>query len=343
MKALSAVIVEKCKVEMQEEEIDETSVQDNEIIIKNKYSVISAGTELANYTAKDKGVYVKGNWNAYPYHPGYGAVGEVINFGKNFQDLKKEDEIFYIGKHSSLERYDRGFWVKPPDGIDPIDATFLRMGMVSISALNKAEFLPNDIVVIIGLGVVGNIAAQLFSNAGCQVIGFDLAKKRIDIAKECGIEHTSSLSGNDALKFVKDFTKGEGAHVVIDAVGESSICDSAIHMARKHGELILLGSPRSDYKANMTPFLQKVHLEWVTVKGVLEWCVPEYPAEGFKHSLYNNYVTLCDLAIKKKINIKPLISHVLPAKEIEKAYDGLLNKKNEYIGVVLDWTGEDTN
>jgi len=338
MKALNIIIPDKLKIELQKEEIDETIVQDNEIIIKNIYSVISAGTELANYTAKDKGVYIKGSWNAYPYSPGYGAIGEVINVGKNFPDLKKGDKIFYIGKHRSIERYTGKFWVKPYKELNLIEATFLRMGMISITGLNIANFNINNTVVIIGLGVVGNITAQLFKIAGCNVIGIDIINKRLEIAEECGISHLCSLQGKETIKFILDLTKGKGADIVIDAVGEASICEYAINMVKKYGEFILLGTPRGDYNTNITPFLQKIHLDWVTVKGALEWCVPFYPVEGFKYSLYSNYITLCELVLNNKLKIKPLISHIIPATEIEKAYEGLLNKKDEYIGVILDWS-----
>ena len=121
MKSKKAVIVDKLKLEFQEETIDEKKAADDEIIIKNMYSVISAGTELSNYTALDKGVRKKGNWNAYPWVPGYGAVGEVLNTGKNNKGLKKGDRIFYIGKHASVERYNRDFWVNVPEDIGLVE------------------------------------------------------------------------------------------------------------------------------------------------------------------------------------------------------------------------------
>jgi len=341
MKSVEVVMVDKNKLELQEEIIDERKIKSNEVLIKNLYSVISAGTELANYTALDKGVWEKGSWNAYPYIPGYGAVGEVVSVGKdNSSRLTAGEKVFYIGKHVSLERYDRGFWVKPPEGISLQEAAFMRMAMVAMTALNRAEFLPGNTVVVVGLGVIGNIAAQLFSIAGCDVIGLDLSEKRVQLARQCNVKHTANLSGKQAIDFVMEITKGQGADVAVEAVGDSRICENTINMVKKLGEMIILGSPRADYQTNLTPFLRKIHLEWVTVKGALEWCVPDYPATGFKHSLQSNYLRLCDFVIKKKLNIKPLISHVVPAREADKAYQGLLNKKDEYVGVLLDWTKE---
>jgi threonine dehydrogenase-like Zn-dependent dehydrogenase len=89
---------------------------------------------------------------------------------------------------------------------------------------------------------------------------------------------------------------------------------------------------------NMTDLLQQLHYDSITLVSGFEWRIPLLPSNGVRHSSLENVETIYDLITRGKLKVAPLISHRLPPARIKEAYDGLLNKKDEYFGVVLDWT-----
>lgn len=77
-----------------------------------------------------------------------------------------------------------------------------------------------------------------------------------------------------------NLTNGKGANVTVDAVGDSRVVLQAADLVKKMGEVVILGSPRSPYETNITLLLRIVHLNWITLKGALEWRFPLYEASA---------------------------------------------------------------
>ena len=211
------------------------------------------------------------------------------------------------------------------------------MGMVAITAPQVADIHVNDWVVVFGLGLVGNLAAQLFAIDGARVIGVDPVPARRELARRVGIQRVIGEDMAEIVSQVRDITGG-GAQTVVEAVGHAGVAATAIQTAAPYGELILLGSPRAPVTADLNEFLQPVHRTWVTIKGALEHRVPINPASrGHPLSIAGNARTVLDLVSSGRLQLAQLISHRLPASEIAAAYDGLLNQPEHYWGVALDW------
>jgi len=103
-------------------------------------------------------------------------------------------------------------------------------------------------------------------------------------------------------------------------------------------------SPRGEYTGDITALLNQIHL-WqngcVTFKGAHEWRyrIPRDPGGHTKHSLERNVDILLALIAEGRLQVEPLLTHVLPPSECGAAYAGLRDRKDEYLGVVFDWTG----
>jgi len=161
------------------------------------------------------------------------------------------------------------------------------------------------------------------------------------LALKCGLKRVTDSS--DALAAVTEFTKGEMCSTVVEATGFPPVVETVAQFAGKAGEVILLGSPRGEYQADLTKFLNHIHI-WgncVTFKGAHEWRFPTVKDQaGFsKHSLPRNIEILLRLIAEGRLHVEELITHVLSPKDCQQAYDGLRDKKEEYLGVVFDWTG----
>ena len=345
MKAIYAIVPDKEILQILEEDIDEKNLKKTQILIESEVSIVSAGTELAAFTALSKGVYRKGAWNAYPWRPGYGLVGRVVAAGKGITRFKPGERIFCFGRHASLQVYDIDLTGEMPhcsafsldEGIDKIKAVAARMGQVAITAPQISAYHAGDTVAVYGLGTVGNLAAQLFQLGGAKVICLDPVKGRCETAKACGLQTALHVKAEEQVEAVMDLTGGKGADTAVDAAGNSRVIRSCLHSVKTYGEVILLGSPRAAFEANVTDDFNLIHMRSLVVKGAFEWRLPPYPDGTAEHSIAGNLSELLGLITAGKLHTQPLISHVVKPAELQAAYFGLLRDKENYHGVVVDW------
>jgi threonine dehydrogenase-like Zn-dependent dehydrogenase len=309
-------------------------VKPTDIIIETEYSIVSAGTELACRA----GIEV---WAPLPHCPGYGSVGRVIAHGPEAKNVTIGQRVLTFGKHAK-HTYTDHMAVPVPEGLDPVKATFARMAAISIAASRVSEAELGDFVAVIGLGLVGNLSAQLFGLAGCEVIAIDPSPRRREQAKACGIPHVLA-GGPDVKAQVAAITGERMCAAVIEATGLSAVAlDTAPQVAGIQSEIILLGSPRASHTADVTPLLSGVHLALgaASVKGALEWRFPTlaHPQGLYKHSIENNIQQLLSLLSRNKLIIDPLLTHLASPADCHAVYDGLANQKEVYTGVVFDWS-----
>jgi 2-desacetyl-2-hydroxyethyl bacteriochlorophyllide A dehydrogenase len=341
--ATYAVIPDELQVALAEETLDLDAVSSQAVIVEAETTVISAGTELAIYSALAPGVRTPGSWNAYPYRPGYGLVGRVLATGEAVDRVTVGDRVFCFGQHASHQVYNMasGKAVRAiftvDDDLPAEQLVMLRMAMVAIHAPQITECHPGDTVAVFGLGIVGNLAAQLYRQAGLHVIGIDPVKARCETARTVGIETVIDVAPEYQLEAIRDLTNGRGAPVTVEAVGHSAIITSAIAACADYGQVILLGSPRAPYEADMTPAFRDIHLRWLTVRGALEWRLPAYDGPGIHHSVQSNLRRLIDALRTGHLNVDAVTSHIIKPSELPRAYDGLLNHKDAYLGTVIDW------
>lgn len=307
--------------------------------VANETSIVSAGTELAIYKGTE-------SWAPLPYVPGYGAVGRIAELSKEAprEGFAAGDRVFCYGGHRTSNVVNGGdLLVGVPAGLAPEHAVFARIGAVSITALRVSPPELGDVVVVLGLGLVGNLAAQLFARSGATVVCADICARRLELARQCGLRHVVDSSKEDLKASVMALSGGKGARTVVEATGVPAMAESAFAYAAPNGDVVLLGSPRGEYRGDLTALLNKVHL-WgcgcVTLKGAHEWRFPLKPAEGAKHSIQRNVEILLGLLAAGDLNVAPLLTHLLPPAECQTAYQGLLNHKDVFGGVVFDWRNE---
>lgn len=330
------------QAELQDYELDETSWGLQEVWIRTRYSLISAGTEVSafsNATANHR----------YPVYPGYTSVGEVIHEGSDFPDAHMGDLVFTYGGHARYSRA-QSLCLKVPDNLPVSYVPFARLSTVAMTALRVSNVELGDWAAVIGQGVVGNFCAQLLQLAGVETVGIDHNVHRLDLAQACGIRHTIHASGGDnaVLEQIMTLTDERGVEATIEAGGNPRTIYLAAWMTGRLGEVILLGSPRGRYDADVTQVLNLIH-RWgssgLTVKGAYEW---RYPVRAGgdgrkgdsspKHSLERNTRIVFRLMAEDRLQFGPLLSHLLLPEQAQTAYVGLRDQKDEYVGVVFDWT-----
>ena len=347
MRTNRVLVPDKNQVLLEEIEIPDRPGA-HEVMVETQATFISAGTELANYTALTPEVYTKGAWCEYPWPSGYANVGRVLSVGDAVDGFESGDRVFSFGKHQQVHfvtpegpglgaSVAGSLLVKVPESLDGAVAAASRMPLVAMSALSNTRWRLNDTVGVWGLGMVGNMAAQLFQLAGCRVIGIDPAGFRRDLAGTVGIDSVASPEPAEIRSHMVALGADDGLDIAIDAVGESAILAEAHQYVRRFGQLTLLGSPRRRHVADMNPLLSDIHWRGIKLRGSLEWLIPLTPQTAIAESTLHNLETVLDLVARGRLQLDPLISHRMDPHDIEQAYQGLLNDKEHYSGVALIW------
>lgn len=320
-------------VRLCDEKLNENGLTSGQALVKKKYSIISTGTELACLSGGE-------SWFNMPGTPGYSCVGEVIKTGKDVTGFSPGDSVFCYGNHSLYEIMPvEGIFLHVPKEIDPKWIPFVRMASIAATAIRASDIELGDFVAITGQGLVGNMAMQLARLQGARVIAIDIVDKRLEIATHCGAELTINSSGQNAAAVIREFTKGLMVTTLIEATGVPSTDIASAELVAQNGELIFLGSPRGKYEADMTPFLNRVHLASfnLTLKGAHEWRYPVNKTPFVKHSLERNSELIFDLIFRKQLILEPLLTEIADPVDCATVYDKLRNMKDKYMGILFDW------
>jgi len=310
-----------------------TDLNKDQILVRTLYSFVSTGTELAKLTGRQT--------VAFPYIPGNRAVCEVLQIGAAVTDVAVGDVVMSHTPHAS-HAVTSGFRVRVPSSVEPRDAAAAALALVAMTAVRVSAPELGDRVVVLGLGGVGIIAAQLFEAAGISVVGVDASPQRLALATACGVSDVVLGGTPDTTEDVLNITGRPGAEIVVEATGLPALVEQGLAVAKRGGQLVLLGSPRGAHEVDLTSILNHIHL-WqehgtVTVKGAHEWQFPVYSDPFTRHSIQRNAETIFSLLERGKLDLSATIGQVVPPRDAREAYEGMLVAPAEWAGVLFDWS-----
>ncbi len=335
MNVKELIVQEPGRIELCERQLDET-LAPREALVRTEYSIVSAGTEGAGFTGLVKQMPFREH-KQYPRNTGYGNVGEVLAVGEGATMCRPGDRVLSFSRHAGYVMADEGRMALPiPPDLDGREAVFARMAGVSISALRSSSVQPGDSVLVVGMGLVGNFAAQIFQIAGADVMAADLSDFRLNKAGECGIEHTINSGEQDLKEAVMDWTGGLGPQIVVEAIGISEVIAEVSLLTRELGEIILLGTPRAYGVFDATPMLLHIHMNSIRMIGALEWTWPQHPTHRAR-DITTSYRLLLEWIGGGKLKTRPMLTHLASPADCQTVYEGLTSNREEYIGAVFDW------
>ena len=338
MKNKSIVFTGCDQVELRELEENLAGLQAHEVLVRTCFSLVSAGTELTCLAGIE-------SWFTFPATPGYTSVGEVVKVGDQVTRVATGDVVYTWGGHKHYNRINLGMpgsiCIPVPAGIALPLVPFTRMITIALTALRVSDIELGDFVAVTGLGLVGNFAAQLARLQGGSVIGLDHNPGRVALAAACGVNNAIVMEQPSAAGKVAEITDRQGVTTLVEASGRPGALLDGLPLVGRYGEVILVGIVRGEYEANLSDVLDKIHLDSrgnVTFKGAHEWRFPVARDPFVKHSIERNSEIALDLIRSGDLQVAPLLSHTLSPYKAAEAYHGLKNRKNEFIGVVFDWT-----
>ncbi|WP_308639629.1 zinc-dependent alcohol dehydrogenase [Paenibacillus silvisoli] len=313
----------------------EPALGERDVLVETQYSLISPGTELALYTGTHVDLPNPTNRFAkFPFYPGYAAVGEVVAAGAA-SGFRPGDRVFTAGHHASheviVDASDEQI-VGLSDGLRSELALFGRIAEISMTSVLLSRVREGDYVAVLGMGLVGNLAAQLFARKGAIPIGIDVVPERLELAKRTGLAHVVQ-SGGDAAQLreeVRAITGGKDPDIVVEASGAPELVITALTLCRQLGQVILLGSTRGLVTLNVYDL---IHRKGVSLTGAhaMHKGVEGLPTSG---ELYREVLAMIETGA---LCVEPFITHRLPRTEAKQGYELLLNNKDRACGVILDW------
>lgn len=178
-----------------------------------------------------------------PLPLGYCNVGKVVAVGKGVTDFVIGDRVASNGNHAEYVCVPKNLVAKIPENVSDEEAAFTVIGSIGLQGIRLLNPQLGETVVVIGLGLIGLVTAELLTANGCRVVGIDYDQQKVDLAKAKGIIAVNPAQGVDSVRFVEGLTESVGADgVLITASAKSNdVIHQACEMSRKRGRIVLVG------------------------------------------------------------------------------------------------------
>jgi threonine dehydrogenase-like Zn-dependent dehydrogenase len=328
MKVLRVVAEQKAQIE--EVDRDARPLAADEVTGRTICTLISPGTELNVY----RGEYHKAKmaWGSFPATPGYAAAFKVDGVGAEVTDIKPGDVCYCMGPHQTFQRKARKEVLPIPAGLAPEKAVWARIINITMTTYSTTEVRPPETVLVTGLGIVGLMAAQMFNNAGYNVVGVDTAETRRQVAQRLGIGVAlPAVPAADAAY------KGK-VGLVVECTGHEQAVVDATWCLRSGGEIVLVGVPMSARTGVLAlEAFKAIFRANARMVGGSEWRIPRFPDGSGKPSVFGNMAVALQWLARGKINVDGLATTDTPA-NCQKIFQDLLNMRTHAPTVLLDWS-----
>lgn len=312
-----------------------------QILVATEASAISAGTELAVYTGIHQWLHDPARtWPKFPFVPGYSGVGRVVEAGAGVTEFKPGDRVIYPARHEShalLNAADPHALIFPiNDSVPAPVAAAATLARFPLASLVQTREILGQGVAVMGLGMIGQMVVRLFSAAGAfPVIGIDSVAARRAIAERTPGVRTVDPTDPAVKDQLRAINFGHLPDVVVEATGNPQAVKQAMNIVTDGGKVVMVGSPRGI--AGEVDFYWDLHGRSIQLIGAHGSAIGQEPREKFPYIQRRAMRLLVHLLESGKLKLDDLISHHVHGSELKSMYDGLLNKKDEFLLVTLHW------
>ena len=304
--------------------------------VRTRSSLISTGTELA-WLNGDTWKYPDGSEvPTYPHAPGYSNVGTVVEAGADMTSFEVGARVVTEAPHASHPTVSAdGLALRVPAEVDDEAAAFTPLACTVLNGIRCGRPQLGDTVAVIGLGLLGQLACQFLKLGGARcVVAIDVDDSRLDLASGIGaVTHALNPDKVDVTATVRELTDARGADVVYEVTGLTQIFDLAFALARRRGRVVSLGSPRWPAQVDM----MQLHLKALDLVGAITWAHPRDDTGENRWTKPANGELFLRLAAERLVNVTELITHRFPYERAADAYALLREKKEQALGVILEW------
>lgn len=263
---------------------------------------------------------------------GYSLSGVVVAAGAGVTDFAPGDRVAAAGQgvanHAEYVDVPVNLAVPVPDNLDFDAASTVTLGAIAMQGVRRAEVRLGEFAVVFGVGILGQLAAQMLAAGGARVLAVDIDPARLALARELGAE--AGFSPDEAEGAVRHLTGGHGADVTVfcAATADPKALSRALSLTRKKGRLVMVGSygrevDREDLYKKEIDFLISCSYGPGRYDEEYERRGLDYPYAYVRWTENRNMAEYLRLAATGRIRVAPLIQGVFPIAEVADAFASL--------------------
>jgi threonine 3-dehydrogenase len=315
------------------------------------------GVEKAGVCGTDQHIYSWNAWAQARIHPplivGHEFMGTVAKVGSAVRSVRIGDRVSAEGHIADLTCFlcrtgqahvcervqiigvdrDGAFaeyivmpeynvWHLDPAIPDEFAAVFDPLGNAVHTVMEAGVSAKS--VVITGVGSIGLMAIPVARAAGAAAIyAIDINPAKLELAKRLGADETFPANHANLVDEIRRRTNGDGADVLLEMSGSGSAIDSGLQMVRNGGRAALLGIPSDPVSLNLA---DRIIFKGLTVLGIVG------------RRMFETWYQTQALVKSGKVDLKPIISHVLDYREFDRAFE--LMRSGEAAKIVLNFKGK---
>ena len=359
------------------DEVPLPSVSEGMVLVENKFSLISSGTEKSTVKVAQASLIgkakqrpdlvaqvlqnIKKEGLAATINKvktkldslkalGYSTAGTVmVSLDKN-NSFQPGERVACAGQdyasHAEIVAIPQNLVVKIPDNVSFEEAAFTTLGAIALQGVRQAEPRLGEKVCVIGLGLLGQLTCQLLKANGCDVFGIDLSERLIDLANKTSGAKALNRNDSNLISACDNFTNGKGfdSIIITAAAPTNDPVVLSTEICRKKGKIIIVGAVKMDIPREPYFYKKELELKISCSYGPGRYDVnyeelgSDYPFAYVRWTEHRNMEAFLDLVSKGLVDVKPLISHTYNINDAEKAYDIVLGKTPKpHIGILLKY------
>ena len=367
--------------ELKIEEVPAPALQPGGVVVRNHYSLVSAGTERAAMAFSHQGLigkarsrpdlvrqvvnkvrtdglvatYRSAMERLNTFVPlGYSSAGEVLEVGAEVPDVTRGDLVACAGagyaSHSEMVFVPKNLVVKLPEDVSTRQGAFATLGAIALQGVRRADLTPGERVAVIGLGLVGQLTVQILHAYGFPVLGLDVDPGRVEGARRWSMERYGVIGRDDVDGMALAFSNGVGvdAVVVTASTNTSEPVELAGRILRERGRVSVVGDVGMDVPRRLY-YDRELDIRMSRSYGpgrydpvYEEWGV-DYPIAYARWTEHRNMEEFLRLVALGRLNVDEMTTHTFPIDQARDAYKLILENPDHepFLGVLLEYPTTD--
>ena len=274
---------------------------------------------------------------------GYCNVGIVVESRSN--QFQIGDRVASNGNHAEMVAIPENLATHIPSSVDDDSASFTVIGAIGLQGIRLIDPTFGETIIVVGLGLVGLITAQLLKANGVNVIGVDVDDEKCSLCESFGITAINS-SNQDAVKMILNITGNIGCDGVLITASTPSnkVISESAKMSRKRGRIVLVGVvgldiDRNDFYEKELTFQVSCSYGPGRYDEKYERNGQDYPIAFVRWTEKRNFETILNAIDNHNLNVKPLITKKVLLENFNDVYDNLNSENN--IASILCYSDSD--
>jgi len=358
------------------ESVPAPTISPCELLVANRVSLISPGTERSTVQVAQKNLLGKAldrpemarkvvaamqkdgifptlhrvfDRLDTPVALGYSCAGVLLGVGRDVSGLSVGDGVACAGQnyasHAEIVSVPKHLCVKIPNGVSFEDASFVTLGAIALQGVRQAEPRLGDRVAVIGLGLLGQLTVQLLKASGCRVLGSDLDRSRRGLAVELGADVVAGA--DELIEAARAFSQGRGVDCVIITASTKSNepVETAGEIARQKGRVVVVGAvgmtlPREPFYKKELEFRLSMSYGPGRYDRSYEEQGRDYPFGYVRWTEQRNMEAFLDLIQQGSVKVAQLVTDRYPIEEAEVAYQRLTDGSASSLGMLISYSSK---